>query len=147
MELQRNTHHVFRIMYHFVWIPKYRHKVFEEPYRSTLKNIIEAIGYDYNIEIVEIEIPVDHIHMVVRTEPKIAPSDIMQVIKSISARQFFNLYPDIKKKFFWGGKLWTQSYFVETIGNANEEVIRAYVKNQLKEMDKEENKYRQLKLF
>lgn len=147
MELQRNTHHVFQIMYHFVWIPKYRRKVFEEPYRSTLKNIIEAIGYDYNIEIVEIEIPVDHIHMVVRTEPKIFPSDIMQVIKSISARQFFKLYPDIKKKFFWGGKLWTQSYFVETIGNANEEVIRAYVKNQLKEMDNEENKYRQLKLF
>jgi putative transposase len=147
MDLQRNNHHVFRIMYHFVWIPKYRHKIFQEPYRTTIKNIIEAIGYDYNIEIVEIEAPVDHIHMVVRSEPKVSPSDIMQIIKSISARQFFKLYPDIKKKFFWGGKLWTQSYFVETIGNANEKVIREYVKNQLKEMDKAEVKYRQLKLF
>jgi len=147
MQLQRNSHHVFRIMYHFVWIPKYRHKVFQEPYRTTLKDIIEAIGYDYNIEIVEIEVPVDHIHMVVRSEPKVSPSDIMQIIKSISARQFFKLYPDIKRKFFWGGKLWTQSYFVETIGNANETVIREYVKNQLKEMDKVEAKYRQLKLF
>ena len=71
----------------------------------------------------------------------------MQIIKSISARQFFKLYPDIKRKFFWGGKLWTQSYFVETIGNANETVIREYVKNQLKEMDRVETKYRQLKLF
>ena len=71
----------------------------------------------------------------------------MQIIQSISARQFFKLYPDIKKRFFWGGKLWTQSYFVETIGNANETVIREYVKNQLKEMDKVEAKYRQLKLF
>ncbi len=147
MELQRNTHHVFRIMYHFVWIPKYRRKVFAEPYRTDLKNIIEQIGYDYNIEIVELEIPVDHIHMVVRSEPKVSPSDIMQVIKSISARQFFRLYPDIKKKYFWGGKLWTQSYFVETIGNANEEVIRAYVKNQIINMDKVEVKSRQLKLF
>ena len=147
MELQRNTHHVFRIMYHFVWIPKYRGKVFAEPYRTALKNIIEQIGYDYNIEIVELEIPVDHIHMVIRSEPKVSPSDIMQVIKSISARQFFRLYPDIKKKYFWGGKLWTQSYFVETIGNANEEVIRAYVKNQLINMDKVEVKSRQLKLF
>lgn len=51
MELQRNTHHVFRIIYHFVWIPKYRHKVFMEPYRSKLKGIIRKIGYDYNIEI------------------------------------------------------------------------------------------------
>jgi len=130
-----------------VWIPKYRHKVFEEPYRSELKNIIEAIGYDYNIEIVELEVPVDHIHMVVKSEPKVAPSYIMQVIKSISARQFFKLYPEIKKKYFWGGKLWTQSYFVETVGNASEDVIRAYVKNQLQAMDKVEKKYRQLKLF
>ena len=134
-------------MYHFVWIPKYRHKVFKEPCRSGLKAIIEKIGYDYNIEIVELEIPVDHIHMVVRSEPKVSPSDIMQIIKSISAREFFRCYPEIKKRYFWGGKLWTQSYFVETIGNANEEVIRAYVKNQLQQMDKVETKSRQLDLF
>lgn len=87
MDLRKNSHHVFRIMYHFVWIPKYRHKVFTEPYRTILKDIIEQIGYDYNIEIVEIEVPEDHIHMVVRCEPRVSPSDIMQVIKSISARQ------------------------------------------------------------
>jgi putative transposase len=61
--------------------------------------------------------------------------------------QFFNLHPEIKKKYFWGGKLWTQSYFVETIGNANEEGIRAYVRDQLKEMDKAEKISAQLKLF
>ena len=147
MELQRNSHHVFRIMYHFVWIPKYRNKVFRDPYRESLKKIIGKIGYDYDIDIVELEAPVDHIHMVVRSLPRIAPSYIMQVIKSISAREFFKIYPEIKKKYFWGGKLWTSSYFVETIGNANEEVIREYVKNQLKEMDKEELKAKQLKLW
>ena len=147
MELRRNTHHVFRLMYHFVWIPKYRHKIFIEPYRADLKQIIEKIGYDYNIEIVELEIPVDHIHMVVRTEPKVAPSYVMQVIKSISAREFFKLHPTIKKKYFWGGKLWTQSYFVETIGNATEDVIRKYVQDQLKVMDKGELNSRQLGLL
>lgn len=112
-----------------------------------LKNIIEQIGYDYNIEVVELEVPVDHIHMVVRSEPKVSPSDIMQIIKSISARQFFKIYSDIKKKYFWGDHLWTQSFFVETIGNANEEVIRAYVKNQLINMDKVEVKSKQLESF
>lgn len=76
-------------MYYFVWVPKYRHKVFEESFRSGPKNIIGKIGYDYNIEIVELEIPVDHIHMVIRSVPKVAPSDVMQIIKSISAREFF----------------------------------------------------------
>ena len=147
MELTRNSHHVFRIMYHFAWIPKYRHKVFSEPYRKGLKDIICKIGYDYNIEIVELEIPDDHIHMVVKSEPKICPSWIMQVIKSISARNFFRLYPEIRKKYFWGGKLWTQSFFVETVGNVNEEVIRKYVRNQLKEMDIQEARAIQLKIF
>ena len=147
MELQRNTHHVFRIMYHFVWIPKYRHKVFSEPYRIRLKEIIQKIGYDYNIEIVELEIPQDHIHMIVRSEPKICPSQIMQIIKSISAREFFKLYPTLKRKYFWGGKLWTQSYFVETIGNATEDTIREYVKNQLKDMDKVEKSSKQMELW
>lgn len=134
-------------MYHFVWIPKYRHKIFNEPYRSSLKDIIYKIGYDYNIEIVELEVPVDHIHMVVKSEPKICPSYIMQVIKSISARNFFKLHPDIRKKYFWGGKLWTQSFFVETVGNTNDKVIRAYVRNQLKQMDSMEEKGKQFRIF
>ncbi len=146
MELDRNSHHVFRIMYHFVWIPKYRHKVFNEPYRSRMKDIIYKIGYDYNIQIVELEIPVDHIHMVVKSEPKVCPSKIMQIIKSLSARNFFKLYPDIKKKYFWGGKLWTQSFFIESIGNVNDEVIRKYVQNQLKKMDAVERLGMQLKI-
>ena len=147
MELQRNTHHAFRLMYHFVWIPKYRHKVFSEPYRDELKAIIQKIGYDYDIDVVELEIPIDHIHMVVRSEPKMSPSQVMQVIKSISAREFFKLRPEIKKQYFWVGRLWTQSYFVETIGNANEEVIRAYVQDQLKVMNENEAHAQQLGLF
>lgn len=70
MELYRNSHHAYRLMYHFGWTPKYRHKVFAEPFRADLKAIIQKIGYDYDIEIVELENPLDHIHMVVRTDPK-----------------------------------------------------------------------------
>jgi|TARA_B110000211_G_C13892904_1_gene470392 putative transposase len=133
-------------MYHFVWIPKYRHKVFDEPYCTVLKDIIWKIGYDYDIDIVELEVPRDHIHMLVRSEPKASPSSIMQIIKSISAREFFRLHPEVKRKYFWGGKLWTQSYFVETIGNASDEVIRKYVQDQLKVMNKGEKSSSQLGL-
>ena len=82
-----------------------------------------------------------------KSEPKVSPSDIMQIIKSISARNFFKLYPQIKRKYFWGGKLWTQSFFVETVGNANDKIIREYVQNQLNAMDKMEKAASQLKLF
>ena len=73
-----------------------------------------------------------------------SPSKVMQIVKSILAREFFRHYPEIKKRYFWGGKLWTQSYFVETIGDANEETIRKYVQTQLVELDKYEAKHRQL---
>jgi putative transposase len=134
-------------MYHFVWIPKYRHKVFVEPYRSTMKGIIQKVGYDYDIDIVELEIPNEHIHMVIRGIPKQSPSDVMQIVKSITAREFFRIYPEIKKKYFWGGKLWAQSFFFETIGNATEEVIRKYVQDQLIELDRKEINSDQLDLF
>jgi putative transposase len=96
---------------------------------------------------VELEAPVDHIHRVVRSEPNVSPANMMPVIKIISARAFFKRYPDIKKRYFWGGKLWTQSYFVETIGNANEEMIRKHLQNQLVVMDKAEKNAKQLDLF
>ena len=109
--------------------------------------MIRKTGYDYNIEIVELEIPPDHIHMVVRSEPKVSPSDVMQIVKSISAREFFNRYPEVKARYFWGGKLWTQSYFVETIGKLTEEAVREYVQNQLKVMDEIESQCKQFNLF
>lgn len=70
-------------MYHFEWIPTYRHKVFAEPYPSELKVIIKKNAYDYDIDLVELEIPVDHINRVVRSEPKVSSSQLMQIVKSI----------------------------------------------------------------
>ncbi len=57
------------------------------------------------------------------------------------------MFPDIKRQFFWGGKLWTQNYYVETIGAATEESIRQYVQNQLVGLDKKEVYGEQLGLF
>jgi len=55
-----------------------------------MKAIIQKIGYDYDIDIIELEIPEDHIHMVVRSEPKMSPSKIMQIVKSIWRENFFD---------------------------------------------------------
>ncbi len=70
----------------------------------------------------------------------------MQMIKNLWARYFFKLHPEIRKRYFWGGKVWTQSYFIEMIGSANEEVMRKYVQNQLREMDQAEEQMGQINL-
>ena len=91
-------------MYHFVWIPKYRHKVFQEPYRTTLKDIIETIGYDYNIEIVEIEVPEDHIHMVVRSENlRFLPQILCRLLKVFQRGNFSNFTPTLRENSFGVG--------------------------------------------
>lgn len=144
MQFARNAHHIYYLHYHFVWIPKYRHKVFEEPHRSYLKYLIRKIAYDYNYEVIELEVPPDHIHLILAAPPRESPASIMQKIKSITAREFFRKYPLIKAKYFWGGHLWTESYYVETVGRKNEDELRRYVRDQLKVMDEQEQ---QLRLF
>ncbi len=73
----------------------------------------------------------------------------MKTIKSITVCDFFRVYLEIKKKyFFWGGGgLWTQSFFVETVGIATEEIIRKHVQNQLIELDRKKINSDQLNLF
>ncbi len=66
--------------------------------------------------------------------------DIEIVELEITDREFFRIYPEIKKKYFWGGN-------VEPIGNPNEETIRKYVQNQLTELDQKEIHSDQLDLF
>ncbi len=85
--------------------------------------------------------------MVITGLPKQSPSDVMQIIKSITAAELFRIYPEIKKKYCWGGKLWTQSYFVETIANATEEVIRKDVQDPLLKLDCKAINSDQLDLF
>mgnify|MGYP001617519877 FL=1 len=147
MELQRASHHVYRLEYHLVWTPKYRHQVFTEPYRTALKQVIRKAAYDYDMSVLEIEIPPDHIHALVSLPPRISVSECMRILKSISAREFFSKYRDIGKKYFWGGKLWSPSYYAETIGKRNESVIRAYIQNQLTHERRHIAQLKQLKLF
>jgi putative transposase len=67
----------------------------------------------------------------------------MQIIKSITARELFKRYPDLKEQL-WGGELWSEGYFVATIGEGgNKDVIRAYVAKQ----GKSKEHFEQLKLF
>ena len=76
-------------MYHFVWIPKYRHKIFVEPFRGDLKAIIQKIGYGYDIEIVELEIPVDHIHWLWERNQKIRHRVLCKKLKVFQQESFF----------------------------------------------------------
>ena len=135
------SHNASNLVYHIVCPAKYRRVVFEETVDEYLKQICLGIElrYDY-ISFLEIGTDKDHVHFLVQSTPNYSPSQIVKIIKSITARQIFSECPEVKKKL-WGGQFWTDGYFVATVGkNQNETVIREYVKNQ----GKQDTEYKQL---
>ena len=137
------SHNVSNLVYHIVCPAKYRRVVFDETVDEHLRQICLEIEkrYDY-IVFLEIGTDKDHVHFLVQSTPKYAPSKIVKIIKSITTRQIFVECPQVKKQL-WGGQFWSDGYFVATVGkNQNESVIKEYVKNQ----GKQDAEYKQLYL-
>lgn len=144
MRAVRTTeHNAYQIHYHFVTPVKYRKAIFGSPDREqTLIQICTEIEERYQIDFEQIGIDQNHVHYLLSAAPKYAPSQIIQIVKSITARLLFQKYPELKKDL-WGGELWTDGFFVATVGEGgNKDVIKRYVAKQGQREDES-----QLKLF
>ena len=122
----------------------YRRSIFSADVEEHLKNICQEIElrYDY-IRFLEIGADKNHVHFLIQSTPNYSPSQIIKIVKSITARQIFEECPEVKK-WLWGGRFWTDGYFVATVGkNTNENVIKEYVKNQGQDCEY----YKQIQLF
>ncbi|MBO4359739.1 MAG: IS200/IS605 family transposase [Eubacteriaceae bacterium] len=138
------SHNVSNLIYHFVCPAKYRRMVLSKQIEESLVQICAGIQERYEwIQFIEIGSDNDHVHFLVQSTPTHSPSEIIRVIKSITARRIFAEHPEVKKEL-WGGEFWTDGYFVSSVGrNANENTIANYVREQ----GKEDCVYQQLKLF
>jgi putative transposase len=141
-EFIRKQHNVSILLYHIVCPAKYRKAIFTAAVDEKLKEICKEISLRYEIEFLEIGADEDHVHFLVQSVPMYSPKKIVQTIKSITAREIFKQMPEIKKQM-WGGQLWSDGYFVSTVGShGTEEMLKQYVKNQGKS-----NQSTQLRLF
>ena len=130
------SHNKTLLLYHLVFPSKYRRKVFTKKIEKSLIEVCRDIGERYEINFIEIGNDEDHIHFLVQGIPNMPISKIVQIIKSITAREIFLKHKEIKK-LLWGGNLWTSGFYANTVGQfANEETIRKYVKNQGKVYNK-----------
>ena len=140
----RTSHHsAYQIHYHLVTPVKYRKAIFGRPdVEQSLRDICSEIGERYSIKFEQMGIDKDHVHYLVEAAPKFSPAQIVQIIKSLTAKELFKRHPNLRMEL-WGGELWTDGYFVATIGEGgNRDVIRAYVAKQGHDSDDP-----QLKLF
>ena len=125
--------YVYNVNYHLIWVTKYRRECFTTPELvNEMKNILIEIAKGAEIDIKEMEVMPDHIHLLVSFKPKYSITDVMKNFKGSSARIFFSAHPEIKNSKFWGGKLWSSSYYVGTVGNMSKETVQKYIQNQYK---------------
>ena len=143
-QFKRLAHALYECKYHVVFCPKYRHRIFkDEVAEYTRQQIYSLCQQQEQIEVLELSIQADHVHMVVSIAPKYAVSEFMGYLKGKLALRLFQQYEHLGKRY-WGRHLWSRGYCVSTIG-LDEAKIRKYV--QWQEAREQQEELTQKRLF
>lgn len=127
MRYKSNRNVVYSCKYHVVWCPKYRRPVLVNGVDGRLKDIIRETCAEIHAELIEMEVMPDHVHLLVEVDPPYGIHRAVRLIKGRSSRLLRDEYPWLKSRL---PTLWTNSYFVSTVGGAPLKTIRQYIENQ-----------------
>ncbi len=118
---------VYNIAYHLIWCPKYRRKVLIDKIELRLKDLLYEKAEQIEVDIQELEIMPDHVHMFVKCSPVDSPHHIVQQFKGYTSRILRKEFRKLKTKL---PTLWTRSYYCESVGHISEATIRKYIEEQ-----------------
>ena len=130
-DIKKLSHVAWECKYHLVWCPKYRFRILKGEVGRSVRDIIKQLCEWKNVEILEGNVQVDHIHLVLSFAPKYSISEMMSFLKSKSTIKIFDTHLELKKRY-WGRHFWAKGYCVSTVG-LDEKRIREYVRWQLKQ--------------
>ena len=116
----------YNTAYHFVWIPKYRRRIFNEQRQAVCKEALVACCKTHGFTLLALETDVDHVHIFVSAPPRWAPATIVGLLKGTSSRELRTRFPELRR-ICGREQLWTQVYYVGTAGAVSAQVIRRYV--------------------
>lgn len=125
--MRSNANIAFQCAYHVVWCPKYRRKVIGGLLEQRLREIIAEVINEKGAWLIELETMPDHVHLLVEVDPQFGVHRLVKAIKGRSSRVLREEFPWLKSKL---PSLWTNSYFVATVGGAPLSVIKRYVQTQ-----------------
>ena len=124
------NHSTYDTHYHIVFPVKYRKVLLEERITKAILDIAQEIQQRYDIEFESIGTDGDHIHLLCSFKPSYSGSDVVRIFKSITARELFKRFPELRKEL-WGGELWSDGYYFATVGEKGGlNQVRNYVENQ-----------------
>jgi putative transposase len=127
MNFKSNRNIVYNCQYHVIWCVKYRRKVLLDAIDTRLKEILKEVAVDVQAEIQEMETDQDHIHLLISCDPQFGIHQVVKRMKGRSSRLLRDEFPHLKSRI---PSLWTNSYFVATVGGAPLSVIKQYIKDQ-----------------
>ena len=128
--INKGYHCAWQIHYHIVFPVKYRKALLDQEVVQIIKETTKGISERYAIDIEALGFDEDHIHLLCGAHPKMAPGRIVQIFKSITAREVFRRRPSVKREL-WGGEFWSDGYYVATVGDrGNWDVVERYVQKQ-----------------
>lgn len=125
--VRSNNNVVYRCAYHVVWCPKYRRPVIEGAVDERLKQIIREVCAERECNLIELETMPDHVHLLVECDPQYGIHRLVKQIKGRSSRALRQEFDSLRSRL---PTLWTNSYFVATVGGAPLGIIKQYVANQ-----------------
>ena len=133
------SHTIYYCVYHIVFCPKYRYRIMDKTISDYCKQqMYHLCSQKEMVEVKELNIQPDHIHVVLSIPPKHSVSSIMGFLKGKLALKMFDTYEKLNIRY-WGRHFWSRGYCVSTVG-LNEEQIRKYVKWQQKKDNESGNK-------
>ena len=125
----QGSHTRHRNMYHIVWIPKYRKKILSGRVKEKVENLLREISEINNWEIQELNVQIEHVHLMIQLPPNISVSEAVNFLKGRTSKVVREELPEVKK-VLWGDSFWADGYFCATVGEVSEQEIRKYIQNQ-----------------
>ena len=122
-----NHNVVYSCKYHIVFCPKYRRKVLVQGVDERLKAIVNEVADELRVDVLDMEVMADHVHLLCEIDPQLGVHKFVKRLKGRSSRL-------LRQEFGWLRSrlptLWTNSYFVASVGGAPLAVIKQYIENQ-----------------
>lgn len=129
-DIRRGRHCVFLMQVHLVFVARYRRKIFDPDAIEKLRSYFASVCADFDVELVEMDGEIDHVHLLINYPPKLAVSSLVNSLKGVSSRLLRRDRPDIAQRYYYKGVLWTPGYFASSCGGAPISIIRQYIEQQ-----------------
>ena len=127
IKYKSNNNIVYSCKYHVVWCPKYRRKVLVGKIEDRLKELIQETCIELQSELIELEIMPDHVHLLIEVDPQLGVHKVIKAIKGKTSRILRKEFKELTTKL---PTLWTNSYFISTVGGVPLAIIKQYIQSQ-----------------